>query len=278
MDLIINCYEKTYREVMTSAYWERVVSWNNYNFDAKILLINNVEDLVAVTQLAKSLVEAHVIDKYYVVEEWLPKALEITGLTIEDLGNAKHFSDCALVAVTIPEGEWFVYWDAGVRLVANVDWITPCTQYMESHLDILVANPMWDEGLYGVNRECLFWDGDFSISYAFSDQLFLSRRSSLAQKIYKYSTIASLRYPMSHIVPVFEQQIDAYMRTQGRKRITYSKAQMLHHTSDAGTSHIKGTPEQMRAREMHYKLMEMAANLPPGSPYHNHPAWVVNPK
>jgi hypothetical protein len=278
VDLVINCYEKTYLEIMLPSYWECIVSQNKFNFSKKILLINNVKDLGDAVKMADKLIESGSISKYYIVADYLPIALKVTNLTLEDLGPNRYFSDCALVAATIPENEWFVYWDAEVRLSTSVDWITPCVEYMKLHHDILVANPMWSEGMYGLNRETMYWDGAYSISYAFSDQLFLTKRSYLAQDIYKHSTIASLRYPMAHIHPVFEQNIDAYMRTHALKRLNYSKAQYIHLPGNAGESHLKATPEQMQSREIQSRLMELASNLPPSSPYYNHPAWQVNPR
>ncbi len=68
---------------------------------------------------------------------------------------------------------------------------------MESDSRILVANPNWWRP--GIDSEADEIVGDFFLGYGFSDQLFLCRRIDLKRSIYKYNTIASLRYPLSHI-------------------------------------------------------------------------------
>lgn len=277
VDLVVNCYEKTYEKVLTKEYWESLVAQNKFIFANKVVLINNVKDLNEVKRIADALVATSGIDQYYVVEEQLPKALEVTGLTLNDLGANRYFTDCAIVALTIQGSEWLVYWDADVVLKRPVDWLTPALELLEKDADIIVANPEWNV-LGEAKREAESCTEDFAIGYGFSDQLFLTKREYLAQKIYRFFCIPALRYPMSHITPIFEARIDAYMRVNKKKRATYLKACYVHPTCNAGDSHLKATEDQMAVRRIFSFLLQIADRFPPNSPQYNDPCWRVSPK
>ena len=75
VDLVVNCYEKTYEKVLTKAYWDSLVEQNRFAFANKVALINNVKNLPEVKRIADNLQASSGIDRYYVVDEQLSKAL-----------------------------------------------------------------------------------------------------------------------------------------------------------------------------------------------------------
>jgi hypothetical protein len=235
VDLVLNVWERTYREVLSGGPIEEIAQSNRHPFARRVVLINNVEDRAQSDALARALVERGEIDDFVHVADRLDHALAVTGLTRDDLGKMAHYSDCALVAVTLEGAPWIVYWDVDVRLAEPHDWITPSIAMFERDPRVMVANPAFvDPTLEPEARER---HGDFVLGDGFSDQLFLARRSELAAPIYRQRCLAQLRFPMAHLGAVFEARIDAWMRHNGRLRATYLPATYIHPSEGAGTSY-----------------------------------------
>lgn len=249
VDFVVNCYERTYRELLAPDALEELVGQHCFRFARRTLLINNVADRTAAERLAEAARERGAIDTFAFVEDHFERALKITGLRSRQIRRLPHFTDCCLVGATLSGPDWMVYWDADVTLLEPHDWITPSLAYMAAHGEVAVANPdNWFEGL--AEQEALRIDGDFAIGYGFGDTGFLMRRSELAQPIYRYLSVASWRHPLAHVEPIIEQRVDAYMRRKRRLRATYLRAEMRH-AGDAGLNYPHGgTRERVRGSVM----------------------------
>lgn len=227
VDFVINTYEATYRAVLSPGYVRRITSDNLFCFRRVVVVINNVTDRLAVAASAQALVDSGEIDAFFFVSDHIDNALKMAGLTREDFGPIGYYSDWAFVALFLPDiAPWICHWDADARLKSPVDWISPAMLLMNADDRIAVANPNWSNE--GLDRETLQVKDEFSIGYGFSDQVFLLRTSEFARPIYRHFAPASLRYPLAHIAPIFEQRVDAYMRTQRRFRATHRTAQYIH--------------------------------------------------
>ena len=225
IDLAINCYERTYRKVLSPGFFKAIERQNKQVF-RKVAIINNVNDRSDAESRAHDLLKAKEIDTYYFVADHIASALKTVGLNVQDLKPIPHFIDWALVIATIPGSEWILHWDAEIKLEHQEDWITPARELMEKEPGIFTANPNWKQQT--LEQETRYTLGDFAIGYGFSDQLFLTRRKDLNAPIYNYFCPISLRYPLAHLGSTFEKRIDAYMRNKGRTRATYKKLRYLH--------------------------------------------------
>lgn len=233
VDLVINTFERNYRDVLRRGFFPAIEEQNRFRFAARVALINNVADRAAAADRAETLLATGEIDRYHFVDERLASALQLTGLTRRDLGRIPHYSDCALVAVTLPGSPWLLYWDADVHLRESVDWLSPALELSARDPRIMAANPAWWRG--GVGRETIETTGPFALGHGFSDAVFLGRRADFARPIYRERCLASLRYPLAHIAADFEQRVDAYMRTHRRLRATHIGAVYEHpETEGAG--------------------------------------------
>ncbi len=219
VDLVVNSYERTYRTVLASGFFPHVAAQNQRSFARRVALINNVDDRRDAQQRAERLRRDGEIDSFYFVADQIDQALWTTGLTKSDLGRVPHYSDCSLVAVTLPGNPYLLYWDAEVRLRQPGNWIDQAVALMQSDARILVANPNWQTPTLA--QETLLTTGNFALGYGFSDQLFLVRRAELARPIYQSRCLASLRNPFAHIASIFEKRVDAFMRTNRLLRATY---------------------------------------------------------
>lgn len=236
VDLVINCFERTYRRLLMPDAWRRVVAQHSFSFRRHVLLINNVVNVREAESLARALVREGACDRYYFVEEVLPEALARTGLRRHQLRRLGHFTDCCLAAVCLPGSDYLLYWDADARLVTPSDWITPSVRLLSRRPDVAICNPAWTFPTLGLPiKEAVAIDGEFALGYGFSDTAFLCRRSEFARPIYRHVAPASWRYPLSHIEAIFEQRADAYMRRQRRLRATYLPVAYTH-DAEVGTA------------------------------------------
>jgi hypothetical protein len=238
VDLVVSCFERTYRNVLTPGYFSQIERQNCAHFKRRVALINNVEDRTAAQQRARALLERGEIDECYWVPDHLDPALKQVGMTRRDLGRIPHYSDWALVMHTLPGSEWVLHWDPDLLMVNRAEWVNAAIALMEADTRIMVANPNWSGRTLA--REILETRGDFGLEYGFSDQVYLVRRAELAQPVYCCRCLASLRYPLAHIASTFEKRVDAYMRTHRRLRATHTKAMYLH-SADEGSGYPAGT-------------------------------------
>lgn len=260
VDLVVNTFERTYRDVLAPGVFDRIAEQNRFAFARRVALVNNVDDRADAEARARALIDAGGLDDYLVVADHLDAALATTGLTRADLEPSPHYTDCALVAVTGPGSPWLLYWDADVTLSHPFDWITPAVELMEGDPRILVANPGWGDRA-SLEHETLRRSGDFALGVGFSDQVFLARRAELGAPIYGQRCVTRLRYPEAERgVYVFEARVDAHMRHAGRQRATHTGVD-YHHPAGA-TSHKRLAPLD-RARQIRNGLILRAVRASP---------------
>ncbi|MFN0058773.1 MAG: hypothetical protein ACKVX7_09990 [Planctomycetota bacterium] len=245
IDLVVNVFERTYRRVLAPGWFDTLIAAQCRSFAQRVVLINNVDDVAAAGRSAETRRRAGEIDAYYFVRDQLPAALAGVGLSTRDLGRIPHYTDWAVVAVAMPGNPWLVHWDAEAALVAPSDWVTPSIELMERDPRVAVANPSWradwDE------RDGREFVGDFALGGGFSDQVFLVRREEFARPIYGHWSLASWRYPLTHVARIFEARVDAYLRATQRLRATHLRCIYRHESRPAATASL-GVPRSGRER------------------------------
>ncbi|MGE3164266.1 MAG: hypothetical protein AB7O52_05135 [Planctomycetota bacterium] len=271
VDLVVNCFERTYRDVLRPGFFSDLASQHEFPFAQRHALLNNIDDLPEAVDHAQALVDRGEIDQFFLVAEHLPRALMHTRLTPASLGRVPHYSDCALVAVTIAsDSPWIVYWDAEARLLTPFDWIRPSVSLMERDPRVLVANPSWEPDT--VDRETWEEQPPFALGYGFSDQVFLARRADFAAPIYDERCLPALRYPLSHIAQVFEARVDGYMRRHRRLRATHRLAHYAHEVrSTGGPASIPSVSLAERLRKWRNRKVTRLLRRSPLQ----HPCWRI---
>jgi hypothetical protein len=246
VDFLVNCFDRNYKRVLTPGFVTGLAESQQYPFKSITVLVNNVADRTDAEERARRLlVEDSRVTRVSFVADNLMRALRATGLREYHLRRAPHYTDYALVAVTLDGPDWLLYWDADVSLTGSADWVSPTLAAMGRDETLVVGNPGFlPEGL--PEREALRIDGPYAIGYGFSDQVFLARRSDLARPIYRKIAPASWRYPMANIEQVFEERIDAWMRRTGRLRVTYLPVTYVH--ADLGRGYYSSPQRRDRVR------------------------------
>lgn len=227
VDLIFNCYEKTYARVLDKSFIKSIVNQNKISFENIFIVINNVKNKKIVQNIAEKLKKDWDIANFFRVEDYLPKVLQQCNIEEKDIKALRHYVDRALVCAYIAKSEYFVHRDSDVYLETSIDWIAPCIEEMNKNKNILIANPLRKE--YKV--EWKFWykeSRNFYYSYGFSDQLYLARKYDLLKDIYRYTHIYTSRFPLYPIWKTFEAMIDAYMRKESKTRLVFKNTIYVH--------------------------------------------------
>jgi hypothetical protein len=260
VDLVVNCYERTYRDVLAPGTFAEIERQNDFRFTRRVALVNNVEDRGDAERRGAVLTESGEIDELRFVEDHLAAGLVAAGLTRADLGEVAYFTDWALAALVLPGADWMVHWDAELRMERPTDWITPSTALMDSDRRILTANPAWWDP-EDIARQTGERIGDFALGHGFSDQVFLVRRSELARPVYRDRTLARLRYPVAHLGDIFEARVDSHMRRANRLRATFLPAVYLHDVR-IGTAYPARTPRQTAVYARNRAVATVLPKLP----------------
>jgi hypothetical protein len=267
IDLCVNCYERTYREVLAPGFFPARASEHAVRFARRTAFVNNVADRTDAEGRAADLQRAGELDAWFFVEDLIESALAVSGLAREDLGRAPYFLDWGLAIVAAPGPDWFVHCDPEVRMRHSHDWVTPSIELMREDPRVMVANPRWYAPTPRhdtLDRETLETCGEFALGLGFSDQLFLARRSELAAPIYRQRCVASRRYPMANVSLSFEGRVDAWMRHHDRLRATYRNA-MYVHPEEIGDGYPARTPRE-RVGAVANKAIIAALHLSPAKP------------
>lgn len=231
VDLCVNCYERTYRDVLAPGFFPALLADHAYPFDRRTAIINNVADRADATERAQHLVEIGELDAWLFVEDHIEDALTRTALDLAELGRAPYFTDWGLVLVAVPGPDWLVHCDPEVSMVAPCDWVTPSIELMDADRRLMIANPRWYAPTPKhdtLARSTFETARGFALGLGFSDQLFLCRRSEMAAPIYRQRCLASRRYPMANVALSFEARVDAWMRHHDRLRATFLGATYAH--------------------------------------------------
>lgn len=241
VDLVVTVYERTLSEVLAPGCLTEIAASSRFAFARRTLLVNNVASRERVEALAHQRIAAGELDHLEFVADHLDEALRVTGLTRAELEPIPYFTDWAIVAATMRGPEWVLHWDAEVRMIAPVDWITPSLELMGRDPRVMVANPYWN--IPTLEQATFERDGEFALGHGFSDQVWLVRRQELSRPIYHQRSLARLRYPMAHVGHIFEARIDAHLRRHGRLRATHVRA-TYRHPPNMGISYPPRTPLQ----------------------------------
>lgn len=233
IDLIVNCYERTYREVLQPGYFLGIEKQNQQRFSGRIAVINNVDDRGSADSAAMALLASGEITSYVFVADRIDEALKRVGLSRRTLGQRPYFLDFALVMAITGESPLVLGWDAEVRLQYVADWVTAGSSLLHRRPDVFSVSPRWPARAFDtLNQETLDRDGIWHLSWGFSDQIWLVRRHEIAQRIYRRFAPAALARHSEH-PRTFEARIEAYQRAEKRYRAIHDSIGYVHNDMES---------------------------------------------
>ena len=213
---------------------------HDYPFLKKMVVINNVDNLSEVKQLAKKRKEEGIITDYFVAQEHAKKVLDFFHLKKEGFkkGSDAHLYENVtddwiyynaigvLTAIYFCDTDYFLYHTGDSYLKKKVSWIDKAIDLMEKKQKYKVANLAWNEKYDEVQKESKRCKKDFYVAdRGFSDQFFLVRTKDFQQPIYQEIRNDSHHFPRGD---VFEKRVFSYMINHGWKRLTYRYGSYFH--------------------------------------------------
>lgn len=220
--LVVNSYERTYRDVLRPGYFSDVVASNLRSVDEVVALINNVQDAADARDRAEALVEAGEISSYAFVRDHIADALAQVRLPHRYLRRRPYLLDYGLVMPHVVSTDWLLGWDAETRLSTPTNWIDPSIDLMISDPRVFHASLNWhplEPDDTGLEAETVEVSGDFALNWGFSDQLFLLRRAELTRPIFRSFAPAAIVRHAPHPY-TFEYRVESHQRAARRFRAT----------------------------------------------------------
>lgn len=236
VSIATTCYENDWEYILQERDYlkTKIIENNLYNFDRKILVINNVADYEKVSFFAKKKVEEGVLSHVYIAKDFEKEVLDFFNLKKEDFKAYKGFEDRwifynsigVLTAIYLCSTDYLLYHTGDVYLEKPVNWIPFAIDLMEKKKKYKVANLVWNNNIEEVKKESYRTKKDFYVSKSgFSDQQFLVRLDDFRKPIYSEIRDDSHHFPRGD---VFEKRVFSFMKNHGWKRITYRYGSYTH--------------------------------------------------
>lgn len=231
-------WENDWRQILLSKDYlkKKQIENHNYNFDKKILIINNIDDYQPVIDIAKKKIRDGVLTDFYIANDHVETVLKFFKLTREDFKKDATFKGSddwiyynalgPLTAIYFCESDYLLYHTGDSFLEKPVTWVDKAIGLLGKKRKYKVANLTWNENYLEAKNESYKTKKDFFISNrGFSDQFFLVKTEDFRQPIYHSIHKDSHHFPRGD---VFEKRVFSYMLDHGWKRITYSQGSYTH--------------------------------------------------
>ncbi|PGL73370.1 hypothetical protein [Bacillus sp. AFS055030] len=221
------CYEKDWAILLKTDRIEKMIEYNQFQFKERILYINNVQDVKEVSRHADKLVDRDVLSSYVIVDDFSKEALNYFEITKESFKGGYYYSISELVSIYLCNTDYLLHFSSDSILEKPFNWIDLSIQKLQNDEKIKVANPIWNRKIFEAKQESIDEDENFYIGYGFSDQCYLIKTDDFKNKIYNEKNPISERYPI-YGGELFEKRVDAWMRNNHFKRITFKHGNYIH--------------------------------------------------
>lgn len=218
--------------------WERVLrpeciganlSRCAHPFAERSIMINNVNDPVAVSRKCQELLDNNLIDSYYGVDFYARAALDHFGLKEYDFSGGYRYSIAELVSIYLCKTPYLLHFssDSMVSEETPPGWVETAIGILETRPEVSVVNLLWNKLRDEARSESFAEDDDCFYGYGFSDQMYLVRTEDFMSRIYLHAHSGTAAH---HHGEIFEKRVDAWMRTENRPRATLKAGSYIHPT------------------------------------------------
>jgi hypothetical protein len=222
--LVVNTYERTYREVLRPGFFPSIEAANLRPMDEVVALVNNVLDQDDARGRAEALVQAGEISAYAFVADHIDVAVQRSGLSRRDLRRRPYLLDYGLVMPHVTSTRWLLGWDAETCLSEPRNWVDPAISFLLTHPEVFHVSLNWSPpsaAVAGLEAEAVRQVDDYVYNYGFSDQVFLLEREELlGARMRNFAPAALVRHAPHPYT--FEYRLESYQRAAGRFRATLS--------------------------------------------------------
>lgn len=221
------CYEKDWEILLKTDRLESMVARNRFDFQERILYINNVLEPDKVRNYAERLKARGVITEHVLVEDFADEALTFFGLDRDCFKGGYYYSIQELVGIYRCRTEYLLHFSGDSILDGSFSWIEQAVGLINRDERVKVVNCVWSRK-YDEARDNSFEDDpEYWFGYGFSDQCYLVKTADFRSQIYAESHPASERFP-GYGGELFEKRVDSWMRNHGHLLATYKHGSYLH--------------------------------------------------
>lgn len=165
---VTTCWEYDWEILLTTNKLNTMIERCNYSFDKKILLINNVKDIDAVSYYAQVKVDEKIIDAFYISDYYSNEALAHFAIDKASFNGGYYYSIANLVSIYLCDTDYLVYFTGDTVMSANHgNWIGDSIKILEVNRNVKVANPCWNFDYDMAKKESFTELGKFYVSCAF---------------------------------------------------------------------------------------------------------------
>jgi hypothetical protein len=218
------CWEQDWEVLLKTDRLEQMIARNQFPFAARVLIINNVDDVAEVSRHAQAAVERGVLTAFHVAADHAEEALRFFEIERHSFGPGYVYSIAELVGIYLCRTEFLLHFSSDSILRSAIDWVMPSIAlFREDPTPPVVGavNPMWHARR--PHREKVGESADYLASYGFSDQCYFVRTSDFRAPIYNETHPGSERFP-KYGGQLFEKRVDSWMLNHRRFRLTYKHA------------------------------------------------------
>lgn len=221
-------WQNDWEYILKGKYLDKVIERCNYQFEKRVLIINNVNDRIEVEKYAARKVEEGILDSYFFAEDYVDEVLDFFKIKKESFNGGYCYSIAELVGVYLCKTNYLLHFSSdSFQKNMGEQWIDEAINVFIDRNDIIVANPVWNDSFVQAKNESIKEIGNFYLGYGFSDQCYLIKTDIFLKQIYNNINIQSERYP-KYGGELFEKRVDSYMRNNNLYRITSKKVSYSH--------------------------------------------------
>jgi hypothetical protein len=236
-----SCWKRDWKQVLLDEDYlkNKLIGNHSFDFDEKILIINNVDNIEEVLGYAKKQVNRNNLTHVYSSQKNAQDILDFFNLKKESFcpdNNEKfeivnqdwiYYNALApLSSIYYAKSDYLLYVTADVHMEKAVSWIDKAIELLEKKKMYKVANPLWNDKYEEAKKESYRTKKDFFVAKSgFSDQCFLVNLKEFKRPIYSEVRKDSFHYPRGD---VFEKRVYSFMKNRKWKRITYKLGSYTH--------------------------------------------------
>lgn len=222
------CWENDYDYILTGDRLRASIAHCNFPFTKRQLIINKVYNRNKVTALAEECKQKGIIDAYYFAEDYIDRVLRHFAISRSSFKGGYYYSRCQLVGLFLCDTDYLVHFttDSMIEKENTSHWIAEGAALMDANRKYVCANPSWSItrngitfGREGAKDEAMNEDGDWYVSFGFSDNCYMVPVQLFRQRIYNEYNKASDRFPV-YSGECFEKRVDSFMRNHELMRLS----------------------------------------------------------
>jgi hypothetical protein len=226
------CWESDWESIVKNGgYQRKLLSFNENQFDKKILVINNVNNPTLVCKESDKLISNGVIDEWYLVDDYKQTVLDFFNIPSDSFNGGYYYSISELLSIYVTKTDYLLHLssDSNVEIKPDVDWVNSSIIAMEKNPKIVCSNPVWNHMFDNAKNDSKGnEDENWYYIQRFSDQCYLIPHKHFNQNIYNETNeLADIHFP-KYGGESFEKRVYAHIVNNDLTTITNKYISYIH--------------------------------------------------